>query len=129
MMLPEIFTPAPVLSVLILFVPCVSGRPLNKHLQCAIQSVNFYNFTYYSGSWMRNITLHEGTFRRKDPIGKTLFTESRLTRLEYADLTGGGHRQAVITIRTRPNGSMPVAVDYFVFECRNGRLRQLFHHW
>ena len=94
-----------------------------------IHSVDFYNFIYYSGSWSGYITLRKGRYSKKDPTGMNLFTRSRLIRLEYADLKGDGQEEAIITIRTRLNGSMPVAVDYYVFECRDGKPHQLLHRW
>jgi hypothetical protein len=46
--------------------------------------------------------------------------DKRLIRLRYAELQGDHHEQAVIAIETYPNGSMALAVDYYVFEYRTG---------
>ncbi len=114
--------------ILMAVIGCASTSPAGQAVN-QIRSVDFYNFTYHSGSWGERITLRNGRYKRKDSIGSALFTISALARLQYADLKGDGREQAIITIRTKLNGSGPTAVDYYVFEDRNGSPRQIFHEW
>lgn len=96
------------------------------------RSVNFRDFTYLSESWGRKIKLQHGEYKEKDDPDDTrsrLYTTTKLVALKYSDLDGDGDDEAVVALRTELSGSMPVAMDYYVFAYRYGRLVQLFHQW
>jgi hypothetical protein len=97
-----------------------------------IRSENFRDFTFFSENWGRNIKLQHGEYKEKDDPDdprSRLYTTTKLVVLEYSDLDGGGDDEAVVALRTELNGSMPVAMDYYVFAYQYGRSVQLFHRW
>lgn len=93
-----------------------------------IRSVDFRNFTYDSESIGGYISLRNGVFSQKDVIGQGASTAS-LESVQYTDLIGDGNEQAVVRIVTHQTGSMPVAVDCYVFEYSVGAAHQIFHQW
>ena len=93
-----------------------------------IRSVDFRNFTYYSESIGGYVTLRHGFFSQKDVIGEGASTVS-LESVQYAALTGDGSQQAVVVILTHLTGSMPTAVDCYVFEYSGATARPIFHQW
>jgi hypothetical protein len=97
-----------------------------------IRSVDFGDFTYSSESWGQKIKLKNGEYKEKDAPDDPrshLYTTTKLVVLMYADLDGVGDDEAIVALRTELNGSMPVAMDYYVFAYRHGRPVQLFHQW
>ena len=97
-----------------------------------IRSVSFRDFTYSSESWGKKIKLKNGEYKEKDDPDDSRsrsYTRTKLIILKYTDLDGGGDDEAIVALRTELNGSMPVAMDYYVFAYRNGRPVQLFHQW
>jgi hypothetical protein len=89
-----------------------------------IRSVDFYNFTYELDPHNK-IALRKGLSR--DETLPHLFSEERLLSLRYVDLNGDGKEEAVIAIRDLEPGSMPISMDYFVYDFYKGSARQIFH--
>jgi hypothetical protein len=117
------------LLIRLLILLIITAIPTLGHHKKGIRSVDFYNFSYHSEIWGDNISLRKGEYARKDPVGETLYTRSKLIALKYADFNKDGKEDVAVAMRTLLNGSMPVAMDYYVFEYRSGKAQQIFYKW
>jgi hypothetical protein len=119
----------PKLLLLLLIIMLIGAVPAKGRPKRGIRSVDLYNFTYLSESWGDNISLSRGEYKKKDPGSESLYTRSKLVSLKYFDFNNDAKEDAAVAIRTLVNGSMQVAMDYYVFEYRSGRPQQIFHKW
>ena len=117
------------LLIRLLILLIITSTPTLGRQKKGIRSVDFYKFSYHSEIWGDSISLRKGEYARKDPVGETLYIRSKLVALKYADFNNDGKEGVAVAIRTLLNGSMPVAMDYYVFEYRSGKARQIFYKW
>jgi hypothetical protein len=114
----------------LLLVGCVfiAPLPVDARPKRSIRSVDFHNFTFEnSDSWMGKVALRNGTYQEKDGLG--LVQAAKLVALKYVDFDGDGNEEVVVAIRTKFSGSMPLAMDYYVYSGGPGAVREVFHKW
>jgi len=99
-------------------------RSIVAQTKDGIRSVDFYNFTYELDPHNK-IVLRKGIITRESL--PHLFSENRLILLRYVDFNGDGSEEAVIAIRDLEPGSMPISMDYFVYDFYKRSARQIFH--
>src|SRR5262245_47688802 len=102
------------------------STPIFAQAKNSIRSVDFYNFTYELDPHNK-IVLRKGLSR--DEVLPHLFSEEKLILLKYIDFNDDGKDEAVIAIRDFEPGSMPISMDYFVYDFYEGSARQIFHEW
>lgn len=102
--------------------------PAKSRPALTIRSVDFRNFTFEkSGSWNGKLILRNGSYQEKDPT--SLYQTAKLVALRFVDIDDDRKEEAVVAIRSNFPGSMPVAMDYYVFAYRDGTAYQVFHKW
>jgi hypothetical protein len=89
-----------------------------------IRSVDFYNYTYDTES-LGTIILRKG--RWKEQMSSLLYSKAKLELLRFVDLNNDGKEEAIIAIRGEQPSSMPVAMDYYVYDFHKGVARCIFH--
>jgi hypothetical protein len=101
--------------------------------ESGIRKIDFKNFTYpwYPSGYAppggeRRITLHNGEMK-VEAAKNTDRLWASLANVSYADLTGDGREEAIVTITTNfdPNGSMACI---FVYDLRGNQPKLLWSH-
>lgn len=113
--------------------PQAPGSPSPSSRTSPIRQVDFKNFTYpwYPTGYppphaKRKITLRDGEMK-KDAVKNIDRIWASLANVSYADLTGDGSEEAIVTVVTNfdPNGSVACV---FLYRLRNGEPRLLWSH-